>query len=305
MSTQQRRGIASDEKIKECAPSAPRIYPFITCAKNMGEPPRREPLIPAGDGLKWEPIWEMTDEFWRTENGRPKLYHIWEPFNRNWSGRAPGFFAPENVVVTHTSMQLWSREENVWARKNGAYLHSKGYRDFSTSFVRSKHRQRYGYFEIYCKLMDSDISSAFWFAHNEPRGSPDSWWTEIDVFEYSTSSQRGTDQRQRINTNVHVHRNGKHPDWGHMNDPKHFDMGFDLSKEPHKWALDWTDQNITWYFDDKPIRSIPNYYFKRPLHLQFDSETFPRWFGLPQTGGSHRNNLPNKFEIYYVRSWKR
>lgn len=270
-----------------------------------GQPPRREPLIPAGEGKRWTQIWEMTDEFWyHDENGVPALRPIWEPFNKNWSGRRPAFFKTENVVATPTSLQLWSREDTVRGQPNAAYLRSSGYRDFSTAFVRTHHRQLYGYFEIFCRLMDSRVSSAFWFAHNEPPGE-DSWWTEVDVFEFSTSSARGVEQRSRVNTNWHVHRNGRQPHWDHLDSPVEMDVGFDLSERAHKWALDWTEDYVTWYLDDRPIRTEVNRYLKRPMHLQFDSETFPRWFGLPETGGSEKNNLPNKFEIYYVRSWAR
>lgn len=253
---------------------------------------RTKPPIAAGAGKRWEHIWGMTDEFWR-----PDLHEIWEPYNRNWSGRQPGFFRTSNVTVKNHRLQLWSRED----QPNNAYLRRNGYKNFSTSFIRTKHRQRYGYFEVLCKLMDSQISSAFWFAHNEPSG-PDSWWTEIDVFEYSTSGS----QRSRINTNLHVHRFGGN--WNgtpHLKRPESFETGTNLCKNEHKFALDWTKDAITWYFDDEIIRTVPNYYHHRPMHLQFDSETMPNWFGLPKTGGSHLNKLPNVFEIYYVRSWER
>ena len=252
---------------------------------------RKKPQISAGNGKRWEPIWEMTDEFWR-----PELQPMWEACNPNWSGRQPAFFKESNVVVKSHRLQLWSRED----QPQSAYLLHKGYRNFSTAFVRSKHVQCYGYFEIFCKLMDSKISSNFWLSHNEPTGF-DSWWTEIDVFKYSAADQH----RSVIHTNLHVHRNGKWKGNPHLARPESFDSKMDLCKEPHKFGLDWTKDYITWYFDDKPIRSIPNYYHHRPMHIQFNTETFPKWFGLPKVGGSYRNKLPNSFEIYYIRSWKR
>ena len=255
---------------------------------------RTDPPIDAGEGKRWAPIWQMSDEFWRSE-----LHDIWEPFNRDWAGRHPSFFRPENVVVKKNRLQLWARED----QPTDQALINAGYRDFSTAFLRTKHRQKYGYFEIFAKLMDSDISSAFWLAHNEPDGR-DSWWTEIDVFEYSTSKKH-VDQSTLLNTNVHVHRNGQWKDAPVVTRPESFDTGEDLSKAPHHFALDWTEHDITWYLDGEVIRKIPNLFHHRPLHLQFDSETFPNWFGVPDTGGSHRNKLPNAFEIFYVRSWER
>ena len=63
-------------------------------------------------------------------------------------------------------------------------LKSKGYKDFSTAFVRTHKKRKYGYFEIVCLLADSNISSAFWFA-----GRSGDHRTELDVFEYSTSDK--------------------------------------------------------------------------------------------------------------------
>jgi len=150
--------------------------------------------------------------------------------------------------------------------------------------------------------MDSEISSAFWLAHNEDRGhNVDSWWTEIDVFEYSTSNLKpGYDQRYIYNTNIHVHRAKNMP---YIKSPKEIHLSYDLSKSFHVYALDWTPSSITWFIDGKKVRQIPNKHFHRPMHLQFDSETFPKWFGLPKVGG--KNKLPKAFEIDYVRSWER
>lgn len=192
-----------------------------------------------------------------------------------------------------------------------AHQRSPMYKDFSTSFVRSAHRQLYGYFEIYCKVADSDISSGFWLAHNEP--SPhesDSWWTQLDVFQYSTSTQkshRGSnaviDQSVMMNTNHHVHRFGNNLGRPRRFEPRAINVGENLSLQPHKFAIDWNKDYIAWYFDDRLVRREPNDYFHRPMHLQLDRETFPNWFGLPRNNGV--NNLPNFFEVYHIRTWQR
>lgn len=254
------------------------------------EPGMGLPAVPAGEGFYWDPITEMSDEFCSGE-----LHPKWIPFNKNWKGRKPGFFRKENTEVTDHRLKLWSREEQP-----PPLLRAAGYKDFSTSFIRTKHLQKYGYFETYCKMMDSNISSAFWFANNEPR----SWWTEIDVFEYSTST-KGRKWASWFNTNLHMHRHGEDKTMAPVRRPQFFDMEIDLSKEPHKYAMDWTKEYVAFYFDDLLVRKVENTYWHRPMHLQFDSETFPNWFGLPETGGSDRNKLPNCFEIYYVRSWRR
>ena len=236
----------------------------------------------------------MSDEFEVTPSRIWLRRSRWEIINPTWLGRAPSFFRRENVIVNNGSMKLRSMEDTPPAN------YPDQYRDFSTAFVRTKKTRLYGYFEIYCRLMDSRISSAFWFARNEP-----DLWTELDVFEYSTSDRvntRRTPFKQLFNTNIHIHR---HPDGIRYNKPQVLDVGYDLSAQPIKVGFNWQADKIEWYLNDKVVRTETNEHFHQPLHLQLDSESFPNWFGLPKTGGSHMNNLPNAFEIFYVRSWYR
>lgn len=256
--------------------------------------------LDAGFGKKWERIWGMSDEFWRAH-----LHHIWEPNNTNWAGRQPGYFKNENVLINNHHLKLQSRLEEIDSVPEN--LKSKGYEDFSTAFVRTKNRHTYGYFEISAKLMDSEISSAFWFAYNEPGPNRnETWWTEIDVFEYSTSTKDGANHRYELHTNAHVHR-APNSTLDQLEDsipykaPESYTVDTDLTKDFHVYALDWKPDTITWYLDGAKIREIENKYWHRAMALQLDSETFPVWFGLPRNGSA----LPKKFEIDYVRSWKR
>lgn len=105
--------------------------------------------------------------------------------------------------------------------------------------------------------------------------------------------------------NAHMHRNGDNMRQNPVRYPQHKDMGVNLFEHAVKIALDWTPDYIAWIFDDVEVRRIENIYFHRPLHLCLDRESFPNWFGLPETGGPRKNKLPNAFEVYYVRTWKR
>jgi hypothetical protein len=47
------------------------------------------------------------------------------------------------------------------------------------------------------------------------------------------------------------------------------------------------------------VRTEENTHWHQPLTMNFDSETMPDWFGLPDD-----NELPSTYIIEYVRSWK-
>lgn len=258
------------------------------------QPFKSSPRINPGLNFSWAEDRDMSDEFERKPTSFCIRRHQWKTESKDWLGRAPSFFKKENVIFGNGSLKLRSRED---AAPSG---YPRSYKHFSTAFVRTNKARLYGYFEIYCRLMDSKISSAFWFTNNQPH-----IWTEINVFEYSTSDKPNEYKRpycQLFNTNMHVHR---HPEGIKYNSPKVYDMEFDLSTEPIKVGFNWQADKMEWYFNDRLVRREENRHFHQPLHLQLDSESFPHWFGLPEIGGCHKNTLPNAFEIFYVRTWYR
>ena len=261
--------------------------------------PKYPPIDPP-KGKRWVFDPDMSDEFDDDCVDRRK----WEINNKNWNGRQPGWFKDENVSVFQgkgtNSLYLRTQEE----KHTPANLRKYGYENFSTAFVRTNKVRKYGYFEIVCRLMDSRVSSAFWFS-NPKRNL----WTELDVFEYSTSNTKrflpkkgqNTHYRQVFATNCHIHR---HPDRRLVkyNSPKWYDLRFDLSSKRIKVGFNWQEDKIQWYFNGVLVREEENKHFHQALHLQLDSETFPSWFGVPDHGPGN-NNLPNHFRIMYVRSW--
>jgi hypothetical protein len=47
------------------------------------------------------------------------------------------------------------------------------------------------------------------------------------------------------------------------------------------------------------VHRINNTHWHDPLHMQFDSETMPTWFGMPRD-----EDLPSTCSIEYIRSWR-
>jgi len=228
---------------------------------------------------KWVPIAELSDEFEGDRLDADK----WHPHNPTWKGRKPGFFAKTNVTVADGKLHLTARAENLPNLPDG-------YHTFTTAAVKSKARVLYGYFEIRCRPMNSRASSAFWFYAQDPR-----WWTEIDVFEIGG---RAPGHEKVVHTNAHVFETpteGKN----HWSKGGKWTAPFRLADGYHRYGLEWGKDQLNYYVDGKPVRSLKNTHWHQPLQMNFDSETMPDWFGLPKV-----ENLPSTFSIEYVRSWR-
>ena len=249
---------------------------------------------------EWTLIPEFSDEFDGTKLDDTK----WFPYNPDWKGRQPGFFAKDNVEVKEGMLHLSAKAENLPDLP-------EGYHTFTTAAVQSKNRIRYGYFEIRCRPMNSAASSAFWFYANDGKQ-----WTEIDVFEIcgkapakeavpKTAAQIA--RLVTINmpkdyayfTNVHVF---KTPETGdkHWDASKIWTAPYRLADDFHVYGFLWSKDELIWYIDGKEIRKRNNSDWHQALTMNFDSETMPDWFGLPDP-----KDLPSVFSIDYVRSWKR
>ncbi len=248
------------------------LMPFL-CFRGLpahADPPRHS---------RWRPIPELTDEF----DGDRLDPAKWHDHNPQWKGRKPGLFSKKNVTVRDGKLHLTARAEDL----PGA---PEGYHTFTTAAVKSKALVKYGYFEIACRPMKSRASSAFWFYHSTPE-----IWTEIDVFEIGGGAP---DHARTVHMNVHVfHTPTEKKHWSKAG---RWDAPFDLADDYHVYALEWDEDQITFYVDGRVRRTMENTHWHQPLHMNFDSETMPNWFGLPK-----RENLPSTFSIDYVRSSKR
>jgi len=230
-------------------------------------------------GSRWTPIPELTDEF----NGETLDAAKWHDHNPTWLGRPPGLFAKSNVTVKNGKLHLRAMAEEV---PNAP----ADYHTFTTAAVQSKALVKYGYFEIQCRPMKSKASSAFWFYH-----ATDTEWTEIDVFEICGA---GKEWEGKYHMNAHVFRSPTIK--AHQQTSEIWQAPFDFTAEDHIYALEWDEKFLRWYVDGKVVRELENKDWHQPLMLNFDSETMPEWFGLPD-----KTTLPSIFSIDYVRSWKK
>ena len=232
---------------------------------------------------RWEPIPQFTDEF----NGSTLDPHKWNDHNPNWAGREPGLFWPGNVKVRDGALHLTSRHAPDMRFKFGD---GRVYHTYTTAYVKSRWRVRYGYFEIKARPMKSRTSSAFWFYAQDP-----DWWTEIDMFEIS-----GGNPGLAKTVFTTAHRQYSPQEKKHWSKSSRYEAPRPVADAYHIYALEWNKDEIKWYFDGEVVFRLENKYWHQPLHMNFDSETFPNWFGLPKP-----KNLPSTFSIDYVRSWRR
>jgi len=226
---------------------------------------------------KWTPIPELTDEF----EGRALDAKKWYDHNPGWKGREPGFFSPNNVSVSDGKLHLTSRVETLPDLP-------KGFHTFTTAAVKGKALVKYGYFEMKCRPMKSQATSAFWFYNSTPEE-----WTEIDVFEICGA---GGKWNNSYNMTLHVFHSPTEKK--HWQKGKRWNPPFVMADDYHVYALEWNKDIIKWWVDGKVVHEMKNTHWHQPLHMNFDSETMPDWFGLPD-----KVSLPATFSIEYIRSW--
>lgn len=256
---------------------------WVRAGKLDTKPKRVTDAFPLSDQANegdWTKYALMSDEFEAGELDPNK----WHPNNPRWLGRQPAYFWPGNVKVSDGKLHLTMRRQEVPEMPK-----DKGYHTYTSAAVQSKTRVKYGYFEIKCKPMKSHGSSSFWFYDNAPE-----IWTEIDVFEIGGGAPGF---EKKYNMNVHVFKT--------PTENKHWSMHgawiapSNLAEDYHVYGLQWDKDRIAWYFDGLLIRWVENTHWHQPLTLNFDSETMPKWFGLPKDG-----DLPSTYSIEYVRAWK-
>jgi len=231
----------------------------------------------------WLPVPALSDEF----EGERVDSQRWEINNRFYPGKKPGLYAKHNVVEKAGMLNLWAQAETL---PNSP----PGYSGYTVAYVASKQMLQYGYIEVRARVMDSEVTSAFWLYRWTETGT-----YEIDVFEIGGASKG---HEKVIHTNAHAYRGDpeQENDSNRLSDPQSHAMPDRLANDFHTYALEWDERSLKYYYDGKVIRTKPNNFWKVPMSIRFTTETHPDWMGLPKS-----RDLPAVFQVDYVRVWQR
>ena len=139
--------------------------------------------------------------------------------------------------------------------------------------------------------MDSGGSSSFWFY---PKGGTPGT-TEIDVFEIGGKA-KGFERKYNMTLHVTEIAAGKEA----LERSRRLDRPVAAGRRLPRLRRRLGAGRDPLFVDGVLVRSVENTHWHQPLYLIFDSETMPKWFGMPDD-----KDLPSTFSVEYVRAWKK
>ena len=192
-------------------------------------------------------------------------------------------YVPEALLLAGGLLEI--RIEKRQAPYAGELMH---YTSGLISTCRGGFGQRYGYFEIRCRMPKArGLWPAFWLM---PRGGnhPGSSGSEIDIMEFWA-------HKEEEQYSVNIHWDGyreKHQDDIHHVPIRHPSNSF------HTYGAELTPTEIVFYFDRKEVARYSGPGVSHDfMHLIANCAVVE--------AGADDNTLPDVFEIDYIRVYKR
>ncbi len=220
--------------------------------------------------LLYEP--DLSDEFIGEEIDST----LWETHTPHTTEHSIGISSSENTKTKNGIAYLW-------IRKKGSL--------YTTPWISSRKKIRYGFIEIRAKLANSLANQNLWLYLWTPNGS-----REIDVFEIAPAFKNKT-----IFTNMHIYDGPAEQENSktRKSHPKAITIENFEPTQFNTYAILWTPEKIVWYLNNKPIRQEENLYFHAPMTIIVGSGIHPDWFGIPSD-----EMLQQPMEVDYIRTWK-
>ena len=249
------------------------------------EPPKP---FPGGSGKFTKLVW--ADEFDGTGLPNPEKWGYEKGYVRNKELQYYTTARAENAVQEDGNLVITARKG---AFEDGGKTH-----EITSASVTSRGKQawKYGRIEARAKVPSSlGTWPAIWML---PEKSPYGGWPkggEIDILEHV-----GYDP-DKVHFNAHT---------GKYNHTRGTGRGTNVAlKDPHKdfhiYAVEWTEDEMDWYLDDKKVFSIKNdgsgpdaWPFDQPFYVIVNFAFGGAWGA---SKGVDVDSLPQKFYIDYVR----
>jgi len=227
-------------------------------------------------------------------------------------------FDGDNLDLSKWTAQVGPRKGGQSAAdavsvKNGALTiatytkDGKHYTGFLTS--KGKFETTYGYFEAGIRFNTTPGQwGAFWVTSptiGKPLGDPAKAGTEIDIVEHRASDSKGKDLRDMYVINLHWDGYGKsHKTEGTKVTPAFSAMP--LPGEWHTYALHWTPERYTFYYDGVEKWTTTNAVSRRSEHILLTCEIQDKgWAGnCPAEGYGSLADSKTKMEVDWVRVWQ-
>lgn len=146
--------------------------------------------------------------------------------------------------------------------------------------------QEYGYWEMRAKLpVGAHISKgawpAFWLLAENGN-----WPPEIDIMEVLGNAPT------TLWTSAHSEQNGEEVNYGTSTTVADMSTGY------HTYAVDWEQDYITWYFDDKQVYQIATPSdMHTPMYMEVNLALGGNWPGRIGSG----TKFPSKMKVDYIR----
>jgi beta-glucanase (GH16 family) len=258
---------------------------FGGCVAIVPDSASNQPRVP--EGLRWEPVTQLSDEF----NGTALDTEKWQPLLPYWRGRPPSRFAPENVTVSNGTLELRSAplvdtlavvkdpQKDIW---------------ISAGCVSSRLPiASYGYYEVRMRASGLPMTSSFWLQGK---------YSEIDVAEQRGAPTKHVEDAFFMQSTVHFY-------FGTPQTRKSYSVKTKLSTRPNEkfyvYGVWWKDKRTVWFYLDgrKVGEATPAGDFLEPMYLIFDTEVWADQSGLPSIEMLN-DSTRNSMKVDWVRAWR-
>jgi beta-glucanase (GH16 family) len=251
---------------------------------------------------------ELSDEFEGTQidttkwfvEGQNGDYYIWK-------GRAPSQYAPHNVIVENGNLKIvtqWEPDYNFAKESyaDGAHKDTYGVHEgkplpVTTAAIVSKKRFLNGYMEVKSRAPKAAMTAAFWAIGYEQ---------ELDVYEQLAVPKMTPEG----SINHNINRTAIH-DWSPPAVRPTKAFGYDetvpytTSDGFHVYGVEWGEDYLKIFRDGEFVQGFTqdelgtDWVLNNPMEIWLDSEIF-KWLGVP-----HKEELPETFEVEYMRVWQK